>query len=253
MTLDCGHTHDERRQELIRLGRESDLYSRFVQWFYAHGQGTFILSYTYLHREIHVPTCVRIHSYIHVPRPPNQPTNAAPSFQSPFQHTAHEHNLQTIDRTLGRLAKESLEREQERLLAHNRHRRQGQGHGRRGRGQLHPNQHDSSLLTATDEDEDEEDNEGGAGEEGVGAVGGEGEKEEGSDDLLFSSSSASSSREAGAGRGAGGLWGRGGRRGGGGVAVGSSPLRAEVGGAFGSGSEAGAVGEEGEETVTLSP
>lgn len=38
--------HDSTRhdtwQELVRLGRESDLYSRFVQWFYAHGQGAFL-------------------------------------------------------------------------------------------------------------------------------------------------------------------------------------------------------------------
>jgi len=47
--------------DVVRLGRESDQYSRFVAWFYSRGE-------------------------------------------------AYEHNLKTLDRTIGRLAKESLEK-----------------------------------------------------------------------------------------------------------------------------------------------
>jgi len=46
-------------EDVVRLGRESDQYSRFVAWFYSRGE-------------------------------------------------AYEHNLKTLDRTIGRLAKESL-------------------------------------------------------------------------------------------------------------------------------------------------
>lgn len=52
---------DGLEEDLVRLGRESDVYSRFVEWYYARGQ-------------------------------------------------AHEYNLQTLDRTLGRLSKEALEK-----------------------------------------------------------------------------------------------------------------------------------------------